>query len=305
MSGPATGGAPAVPGADLSQEVLHLLDRLGFQPRIRSRSGLAGRHASRLSGTSTDFLEYRAYAPGEPAGQVDWRATARRDRPLVRKKEHRGLLQAWLVPDASASMLFPEGGPGKHHAQVLLAGLLGHLLTGQGDSVGLLLERPGGAPLVVEPRRTLEGVAGMLRALSAFSPAGADPGTAAACARLRERLSRPSLVFVFGDLDAGADPLVEPVRDLARRGHDVRFLFLLHPWEADPPWRGSCLFSDLEGTRPDRLLRPEELRETWRDVHREHVDSSLAALAAAGAACAVLDVTRPAGDLLRLVCGQA
>ena len=66
---------------------------------------LHGLHASVQRGTGVEFSQYRAYEPGDPLGNIDWKLFARSDRYFVREAERESNINIWLVLDASASML--------------------------------------------------------------------------------------------------------------------------------------------------------------------------------------------------------
>lgn len=286
--------------AELTKEVLHLLDRLEVKPRIRSRRPLVGRHRSRLSGSSPDFVEFRDYQSGENARDIDWRASQKRDRLLVRRREHLGMLEHWLVADASASMSFPDPEHSKHRAQILLAGALLYLLGGQGDSAGLCLAGEGDASF--EPAKTSPAHARMIAHLAALAPAG-QAGLAAFLGRLRERLRGPACLWIFSDFDAAPEDTCAAIRVLAEDGHDVRVLHLFHPAERELSWRGECRFTDPEGAIADLLFRPETIAAEYAAEWELHCAGIHAELSGAGVLVSRIDVTAPLQTALLQILG--
>ncbi len=286
---------------ELSKEVLHLLDRLKFTPRIKTQRRLAGRHASPLAGGSPDFLEYREYSAGEKAADIDWRASAKGDRLLVRKREHQGLIQHWLVLDGSASMEFPHPEESKRRAQLLIAGALTHFLSGQGDAVGLLIEKEGGAIEHLAPRRTREGLAELIRRASAQPPVRAAPALPAALKILAEMLRSPAVVWAMTDFADAPGPALTELAHLAAAGHDVRVLHLAHPFEERPPWGGDCLLRDPEDAIPERRLHLEDLLREYSETYARHCEAIARALRNAGALYDRLEVTRPLEEILTLI----
>ncbi|MBV8865034.1 MAG: DUF58 domain-containing protein, partial [Acidobacteriaceae bacterium] len=55
-----------------------------FLPRQPIHSLLSGRHSSHMRGRGLDFEELRAYLPGDDIRMMDWRVTARMQKPFVR-----------------------------------------------------------------------------------------------------------------------------------------------------------------------------------------------------------------------------
>ena len=92
----------------LANSVLNRLERLRISPAGRRTSRSRGEHLSGKGGTSTEFCDYRDYAPGDDTRFVDWNIFARLHRPYLKqfhKEEERHVV---LLMDASASMKFDD-----------------------------------------------------------------------------------------------------------------------------------------------------------------------------------------------------
>src|ERR1700722_6327767 len=79
------------------------LEALRRRLRVRARSGSGGEHVASRRGSSAEFLEHRAYAPGDDLRRMDWLAFARTGEPvlkLFRAEEDGGVRR---VVDAGAS----------------------------------------------------------------------------------------------------------------------------------------------------------------------------------------------------------
>ena len=66
----------------------------------------AGRHASVRQGRGLEFHDYRAYAPGDDPGDVDWKLYGRTNRFYLRRYQQLTDLNVHLLIDCSASMNF-------------------------------------------------------------------------------------------------------------------------------------------------------------------------------------------------------
>ncbi len=64
----------------------------------------AGRHLNRMSGAGLELRELRDYVPGDPLKTVAWKATARRQRPLVRAFEEESVRRVQLLIDIGPTM---------------------------------------------------------------------------------------------------------------------------------------------------------------------------------------------------------
>ncbi|MCE9595260.1 MAG: DUF58 domain-containing protein [Planctomycetes bacterium] len=83
-------------------------ERLGERHRLAlfevPRRGVAGELLGRGTGSSLEFHDRRAYAPGDDVRHLDWRAMARTDQTLVRVYREELLPRLELVLDLSRSM---------------------------------------------------------------------------------------------------------------------------------------------------------------------------------------------------------
>ncbi|MCC2671614.1 MAG: hypothetical protein K0Q72_4085, partial [Armatimonadetes bacterium] len=70
----------------------------------RSRLEELGVHRSRLAGRGTEFERIRDYTPDDEYRQIDWKATARRSRPMTRVYEVERSQSVFIVLDAGRMM---------------------------------------------------------------------------------------------------------------------------------------------------------------------------------------------------------
>jgi uncharacterized protein (DUF58 family) len=102
-------------------------------------SVLAGAYRSAFRGNGLVFEELRDYAPGDDAAAIEWKASARLGRPIVKRmREERDLVLALLV-DVSDSLRFGRGATTKLDAVVRTAAALAGAATRARDRVALAL----------------------------------------------------------------------------------------------------------------------------------------------------------------------
>ncbi len=103
-------------------------------------------------GRGEEFYDHRPYVAGDDLRLLDWRATARLGRPIVRRRNAEREARFWLWIDGSASMsLFGKRAYAERISQVLMQAATGERLwlhTPKG------LRRPS-FPLVTDPRGLL------------------------------------------------------------------------------------------------------------------------------------------------------
>jgi len=218
----------------------------------RARRGAAGSRLGAGTGSSLEFQDRRAYAPGDDVRHLDWRAFARTDELLVRVYREEIQPRVELVVDTSRSMAVSAD---KARVLVDLTVFLARCARAEGQHVTVLAL--GDAPRVVAPdeldERGLE--------LDARTPLAA--ALEAARPLLRPAAQRLVLSDFLSPFDASA-----LVRTLAARAGPLTLLQLLDRSDVEPPRGRALRLVDAETDRtvdlvldPDTVARYVERRE--------------------------------------------
>ena len=151
---------------DCGLEPLAQLARRAKELRLRVlrtvRTQFAGRYSSAFHGRGMEFGDFVPYAPGDDARHIDWRVTARRPDPYVRRYIEERRLRMILAIDVSRSMAVGAPGTEPRVRALTAAALLALAAAQSGDTVGGFLF--GGEVLeAVEPRRGEEHALGLVR----------------------------------------------------------------------------------------------------------------------------------------------
>ncbi len=109
---------------------------------------LGSRTVNRRAGVGIQHLDHRDYAAGDEVRHIDWRQTARRRRPIVRRFESESVSDWTILLDASSSMAVH--GAAKWRAAARMAAAMSYALLELGHRVGLLVF--GGHVLAELPR---------------------------------------------------------------------------------------------------------------------------------------------------------
>lgn len=115
---------------------LHLIDRYHLLARSE-RLAADGIRRVRFRGGSTEFESLREYVNGDDVRQIDWMATARRSRPIVRHREAERNQTVLILIDTGRLMNATEHGVSKLDHAINTALLLAHVALSRGDRVGL------------------------------------------------------------------------------------------------------------------------------------------------------------------------
>ncbi|MEM7244491.1 MAG: DUF58 domain-containing protein [Acidobacteriota bacterium] len=235
------------PGTEEHRVALHQeLSALPLSARRLAAGLLSGLHRSVQRGGSAEFAEHVEYAAGDDPRNLDWRASARRDRLLIRRFEETTHRRAQLLLDASASMAFQRRDrPSKLDLARTVLGALATLLLRQGDAVGVSVLRRDEASDHVPSKSRGAHLAALLARLDKVTPRGkTDLGRA--LDTVGARLPRRSLILLASDLIDDGDRLGAALRRLHARGHDLVVVQVLEEDELRFPFVGSRRFRDPE-----------------------------------------------------------
>lgn len=186
------------------------------QYALLARRGLLheiGVRAARYAGAGTEFESLRDWQPGDDYRDVDWKATARRGRPVVRRYEVERSQTIVLAVDAGRLMTPVSGALTKLDRAVNAALLMAYLATHMGDQVGLLVFARD-VRTYLPPRRGHRQFLAILEALHGVEGKLEEPDYAGAMRYLATRVQRRALVVVFTDL-AGEQASHRLLRTLA------------------------------------------------------------------------------------------
>lgn len=236
---------PRQPGQPLlDPALLSAIADLEFVARVTVDGTIAGLHRSPFHGYSAEFSQYRHYRPGDDLKYVDWKLLARTDRIYTRQYRETTNMVAQIAVDTSGSMAFAGAkGVTKIAYAKLLAAALAHLVSRQGDGVGLVTfgERIG-----LLPSRT--GASHLRSLLIELSKVEAAGGTSAAPALRRaiDLLRRRGLLLVISDLYDEGETVERELRRAVSMGHEVAIFHVATREEVEFSYRGDVELEDME-----------------------------------------------------------
>jgi len=193
-----------------------VLAALGARPRRRRGDGL-------------ELDSLREYVIGDEPRRIDWRATARRGRPIVRTHRHEESRTVLLAVDASR-LMGTRTGPAAtkldHAIDAALALAFAGLVAG--DRVGLLVfDRGLRAQITPIAHRVSLGL--FVEALATVQPRSVEADYRRLTRELLARSRKRAMVVVLTDfMELDEQEIVAPMGLLARR-HQVVFVALREP----------------------------------------------------------------------------
>ena len=254
----------------LRPEVTTRIRRLELKARRVVEGFLSGMHRSPYFGQSIEFLQHRQYTLGDEIRHIDWKVYARQDRLHIKQYEEETNLRLTLLVDRSASMAYGEGELNKFDYSASIAACLGYLALRQKDATGLYTfdtDVRGAVPAKSNQQQ-------LPRILSMLDSVGADGRTdlTGVAKQVAQGIPRRGLVIIISDL-LGVDNLMEGLRVLRQRGHDVALFHVLHDDEMDFQFNGATRFEGLE-TEDFLNCNPRALREGYLEALDEFLNNT-------------------------------
>ena len=254
----------------LRPEVTTRIRRLELKARRVVEGFLSGMHRSPYFGQSIEFLQHRQYTRGDEIRHIDWKVYARQDRLHIKQYEEETNLRLTLLVDRSASMAYGEGDLNKFDYAASIAACLGYLALRQKDATGL-------STFDTEIRGTVPAKSNqqqLPRILSMLDSVGADGRTdlTRVAKQVAQGIPRRGLVIIISDL-LGVDNLMDGLRVLRQRGHDVALFHVLHDHEMDFQFNGATRFEGLE-TEEFLNCNPRALREGYLQPLEEFLNTT-------------------------------
>jgi uncharacterized protein (DUF58 family) len=212
-------------------EQLAAVRSLSLRARLIVEGFFAGLHRSPYHGFSVEFREFRPYQPGESTRRIDWRTFARTDKAVVRLFEDETNLNALILFDKSASMLFASR-PSlmtKLDYGKTLAASLAWVLIRQRDATGLAAFDDA-LRVFLPPRSTNVQLKAILTELDRID-GSAETRCGDALESVARRLSRRGLCIVLSDFFDDPPHIIRGLRHLRFKRQDVLLLWILDPLE--------------------------------------------------------------------------
>jgi uncharacterized protein (DUF58 family) len=183
----------------------------------------------RMRGSAWEFESLRDYARGDDVRLIDWKATARRHKTIVRNQEAERNQTVLLLVDSGRLMNAEVDGVSKLDSAVSSALILAHVALGRGDRVGLC-SFSHDVHAWVTPRAHRAQIRLLTDALYNLRGDNSETNHARCLRLLAARYSKRALLIVFTDfVDSDtASEMISHLR-LAGRRHVVLFTALNDP----------------------------------------------------------------------------
>ncbi len=220
------------------QEMLvqrHAAKNLDYLAHTRSIAGISGLHLSKMRGRGLDFEEFRPYQAGDDIRLIDWRVTARTNRPFTKVFREERERPVIVAVDQTHTMYFGSQIAFKSVLAAQAAALFCWLAIDNGDRVGGLVFSDQDSSLV-RPRRSRRSALHLLNQVFLYNQQlqqvkdpethrepGPDfkPGLAHALGQIR-RITKPgSTLYVISDFMTLDEKALQYLNQLSRHNNVI------------------------------------------------------------------------------------
>lgn len=241
---------------------------------------LFGRRASHVHGRGLDFEELRNYVSGDDVRRIDWRVTARMQKPFVRVYSEERDRPSMLVVDQRINMFFGSRVSMKSVTAAEVGALAAWRVFQQGDRIGAFIFNDDTTEEVRMHRsrasvlRILDRIAHQNHQLRGDSPVRSQPSRLNEVIEAVSRLCRhDALILIASDFD-GADRSTRDLLLNLSRSNDVICCLTFDPLAVKLPAAEQLVVSNGE-LQVELPLGEEKIRKNILDASDKRIRSIL------------------------------
>ena len=226
----------------LSKEIIKKIAEIEIHTKRILSSTLMGDSRSAQRGSGFEFNQIRDYMMGDDVRFIDWRASARADKMLVKEYIEERNRTVMILLDMSRSMNFTSQETDKEYMSKQIAAVLALVAGYSKDRVGLILYTDH-VEAVIPPGSGHSHVHLLLEKIFSLKPQGVKTNISAAFDKLIQIKKRNVAVFVITD---GIDENMGTVLKKASFRYEIVLIRSGDPMERHIPFRGFLPVKDIE-----------------------------------------------------------
>jgi uncharacterized protein (DUF58 family) len=242
---------------------------------------LFGRHSSHVRGRGLDFEEMRNYVLGDDVRRIDWRVTARMQKPFVRVYSEERDRPTMVVVDQRINMFFGSRVSMKSVVAAEIAALAAWRVFQQGDRIGAFIFNDDETEQVPIHRsrgnvlRILDRIAHQNKQLRGNLPVQSRPERLNEVLRAVTRVCHhDALIIIASDFDGANQNTRDLLLNLSR-SNDVVCCLTYDPLAVKLPAAEQFVVSNGE-LQVELLLGQEKIRKSILDASDTRIRSILA-----------------------------
>ena len=231
----------------ISDKVLAKAKLIQSKASYLANDELSGEYTSAFKGRGIEFEEVREYIEGDEVRDIDWKVTARFQKPFVKTFKDEREITIFFLIDVSKSTDFSTVNKKKSEVIAEITALLSYASLRNKDKTGLIIFSDK-VEHYIPPSRGQAHVWKIIRDILDFSPESEKTDINVAVEFLQKVRKKRSVVFLISDFLSGN---FEKNLILISKMHELRLISVNDPLEvnvSNPP-RGIFRFMDLESKK--------------------------------------------------------
>jgi len=223
------------------KEILKQVKKIELNTKKLVEGLITGNYHSIFKGTGIEFSKIREYKPGDDVRAIDWKVTARFNRPFIKEFIEERDLSVYFVLDVSASSSFGNNIEKKRKSIELIASLMFSAMKNN-DAVGLFLITDK-LEKFVPARKGKKHILRLITNLLTFEPKSKKTNLLESFKSVSKIIKKRSIVFVVSDFFS--DDFSKPLKVLKKR-NDVIAIRIIDNREKEIPNVGYIELEDEE-----------------------------------------------------------
>ena len=175
-------------------------------------------------GKGLEFMDYRVYSDQDDSSRIDWKATIRSNKLLVREYKEERELDVYVLLDVGSSMIFGSTPKLKNEYAAEITAAISHLVIKSDDKIGLIMYSDKIKKEIL-PSNSREQFFIILRSLLETRFYGGKSNLKLALEHLMKMTKRRSLLIVISDFINFNGNLEDPLK-VANEKFDIIMIIL-------------------------------------------------------------------------------
>ena len=208
----------------IPKELISQIRKIEIKSKKLVDSLFAGNFRSAFKGRGLEFEGIRQYIRGDDYRNIDWKVTARMNKPFIKIYREERELVVMLVIDVSASAAFGSLGQTKRELAAEFCATIALSAVSSGDSVGLLMFSDR-IEKFIPPKKGKTHALRLIREILFFRPAARRTKMYDALSFLNRAIKHRCIAFVVSDFE-GIDARDEKMLSVTNLRHDAISIIL-------------------------------------------------------------------------------
>lgn len=224
--------------AALKPEYISSLKGLALKAKMVLAGTMTGRHLSPYHGFSSEFAQYKGYAPGDDIKHLDWKVFGKNDQLVTRQYRDETNAATYLIIDNSLSMGFGgDGNPStkkpitKLEYVTVLAASIALMAFGQRDAVSVAYGS-NEPTAFLPPRNNAAHLRQAMQMLESIRPSGISD-LKSLFGKIATRLKSGSMTFIFTDLWQEPEEIITGLKEIRFKNQSATLVQILTPVEKE------------------------------------------------------------------------